>query len=296
MDMVDYLAGQGYCPALIRSDHYWYLSPLREEKTPSFKIKRSKNIWIDFGTGKGGNLVDFCLLFHRCTVKELLQKFAHLAPIQKQDYFFSHPQRNENAIKIISTGSISSVHLLNYLRARKIDFEIALAFLCEVSFELSVKGKLFYSLGFKNNAGGFELRNAFFKAGSSPKFISYFDNGSGVISVFEGCFDFLSYLTITKDQSKQLTNFLVLNSLSFFERSLLLMEKHEQIFLYLDHDPPAKKCVALAKSRSQKYIDQSSLYKGFKDFNEWYCSLDYSFSFEQQYEQSQNERLPESPS
>ena len=308
--MVDYLAGQGYCPAFIGSDHYWYLSPLRQEKKASFKVKRSKNIWIDFGTGKGGKLVDFCLLFHHCTVKELLQKFTRPAHIQEQDYFFSHQQRNvpdfdsekivqqsapENAIKIISTGPVSIVDLLHYFHQRTINFEIAKQHLCEVSFELAVNGKLFYALGFKNNAGGYELRNAFFKASSSPKYISYFDNNSNQIAVFEGAFDFLSYLSITKNNCCSLTNFLVLNSLSFFERSLLLMEKHEHVFLYLDHDPSAKKCVDVAKSRSQKYVDQSSLYKGFKDLNEWHTSLDSSFSFEQQCQQLRNEKLPESP-
>ncbi|MES2328771.1 MAG: hypothetical protein V4539_04155 [Bacteroidota bacterium] len=198
-------------------------------------------------------------------------------------------------IKIISTHAVSNVYLLNYLRGRKIDFEIATKYLVQVRFQLSANGKIFYAIGFKNNAGGFELRNAFFKVSSSPKFISYFNNGSDQITVFEDVFDFLSYLSITKNGTNQLTNFLVLNSLSLFERSLLLMEKHEQVFLYLGSCPAARKCVSIAKSRSKKYIDQSSLFKGFKDFNEWHINIDRSFSFEQPYSQLRHETLPESP-
>ena len=69
------------------------------------------------------------------------------------------------------------------------------------------------------------------------------------------------------------TNILVLNSLSFFTRSLLLMEKHERIHLYLDNDKAGKECVTQAMQRTKKVIDESNLYKGHKDLNEWSVSL-----------------------
>lgn len=58
IDIVQYLSGLGYEPAKVRHFDYWYLSPLREEKTPSFKVNRKLNRWYDHGLGKGGNLVD----------------------------------------------------------------------------------------------------------------------------------------------------------------------------------------------------------------------------------------------
>ena len=64
-------------------------------------------------------------------------------------------------------------------------------------------------------------------------------------------------------------NFLILNSLSFFERSLLLMEKHESIHLYLDQDNAGRKCTSLALKRSLQFKDESKLYKGYKDLNDW---------------------------
>jgi DNA primase len=36
IDLVNYLTGCGYKPAKTRNNDYWYLSPLRDEKTPSF--------------------------------------------------------------------------------------------------------------------------------------------------------------------------------------------------------------------------------------------------------------------
>jgi hypothetical protein len=54
----------------VRNQDHWYLSPLREEKTPSFKVDRRINVWYDHGTGKGGDLIDFGTLFYRCTVEQ----------------------------------------------------------------------------------------------------------------------------------------------------------------------------------------------------------------------------------
>ncbi len=58
-DLVDYLSKSGHQPAKVRGNDYWYLSPLREEKTPSFKVNRKLNRWYDHGLGKGGNIIDW---------------------------------------------------------------------------------------------------------------------------------------------------------------------------------------------------------------------------------------------
>jgi len=43
LDLVDYLASLGHQPAKIRNQDYWYLSLLREEKTPSFNPAHAGN-------------------------------------------------------------------------------------------------------------------------------------------------------------------------------------------------------------------------------------------------------------
>lgn len=35
-----------------------YLSPIRHEKTPSFQVDNAKNLWYDFGIGKGGGIIE----------------------------------------------------------------------------------------------------------------------------------------------------------------------------------------------------------------------------------------------
>ncbi|PZR15126.1 MAG: hypothetical protein DI539_18420, partial [Flavobacterium psychrophilum] len=53
----------GYSPAKQRGADIWYLSPLRNEKTPSFKIEAIKNVWFDFGIMRGGDVVSFARFY-----------------------------------------------------------------------------------------------------------------------------------------------------------------------------------------------------------------------------------------
>lgn len=286
IDLVNYLVSTGHRPQKISRDDYWFLSPIRDEKTASFKVNRKLNLWYDFGLGKGGNFIDFGILFHRCTVSELLQKLSENTPAfantlsekqwkksQAASRFSMHAENNlqnssdDSHIKITNVREIADPLLLNYLRQRRIHFDVAKAFCKEISF--TVNDKNYYAIGFKNNAGGYEIRNAFFKGSSSPKYVTHVDNKAEKITVFEGFFDFLSYQTLVHNQPQELTNFLVLNSLSFFERSQLLMEKSRSVHLYLDNDPAGKARVSTALKRSKQYHDESHLYKGFKDLNDF---------------------------
>ncbi|MFT4152888.1 toprim domain-containing protein [Parafilimonas sp.] len=268
MDMVDYLSGLGYTPSKIRNNDYWYLSPLRVEKTPSFKINRKLNRWYDHGLGKGGNLVDFAVLYHRCTIGELLQNLT--ANFSLQQPIISQPliqQEPESQIKILGDFILSSTALLRYLHQRRIPIDIADKYCREVRYE--VNKKIYYGIGFKNDLGGFEIRNPYFKAGSSPKSITTFNHNADEVIVFEGFMDFLSFRAIHKREPEDRFDFVVLNSLSFFETARPFMEKHNAIRLYLDRDRVGQNYSRYALSLSARYKDESTLYKNYKDFNDW---------------------------
>ncbi len=281
--LVEYLKLLGYQPQKIRNQDFWYLSPFREEKEASFKVNKTKNSWYDHGLGKGGTLIDFATEYYCCDVSEALQKivsfheqknlsknFAERPPVHPQNILLENKDAEETAIKIIATSQpIKDLMLCRYFRQRKIYKHIADKYCHEVLFKMNSKEKEFRAIGFKNNAGGYELRNEYFKGSSSPKYVTYMNNKAQNIKVFEGFFDFLSYQSIHQKEEQQLTNFLVLNSLSFFERSLLLMEKHLRIQLYLDHDIAGRKCTSLAEKRSIKFKDESKFYKNKKDLNDW---------------------------
>jgi DNA primase len=268
IDMVSFLAGLGYKPSKIRNNDYWYHSPLRDEKTPSFKVNRRLNRWYDHGLGKGGNLIDFAILYHGCTISELLQNLSGNLSFHKpisQQTFTKHEQ--ESQLKILEDFVLSSSALLRYLQQRRIPVDIADRYCREVRYELNEK--VYYGIGFRNDLGGFEIRNPYFKASSSPKGITSFDNGADEVIVFEGFTDFLSFKAIHQQDPEDRFDFVVLNSVSFFETARFFMEKHKAIRLYLDRDTTGQNCRRYALSLSSKYKDESSLYQNHKDFNDW---------------------------
>ena len=263
------------------------MSPLREEKTASFHINTKLNCWYDFGLGRGGNTLDFSQQFFGLEVAPTLQKMKDIFgsvslpnfSFQQQKYPTDLAGEKEKKIEVISATDLTNQKLLDYGRGRGTPENILKRFCRQVSF--SLYDKQYEAIGFPNDSGGWELRNACFKGSSSPKSTSFFtgdaitklessseksagekDHLSGAQSnpsmlnmgnqnspnnlyVFEGFFDFLSYqILLHQLQEKQAvgtlqplqprSNFLVLNSLSFFHSSRSLMEKHASIFLFLD--------------------------------------------------------------
>ena len=76
LDLVEFLDKLGYQPQKVKSNDYWYLSPLRNEYDPSFKVNNQKNCWYDHGLGAGGKLVDFSVRYFNCQITEALQKIS----------------------------------------------------------------------------------------------------------------------------------------------------------------------------------------------------------------------------
>jgi len=74
------------------------------------------------------------------------------------------------------------------------------------------------------------------KSSSAGKDIKTFSIGANDAVVFEGFFDFLSFITIQKNQLKKDVDFVVLNSLSFLEKIDNFLEQHSIIKLYLGRD------------------------------------------------------------
>ena len=225
---MDYLLSLDHRPQKIRGNDYWYLSPLSQERTASFKVNRQLNCWYDHGTGKGGNLIDFGILYHAISVKELLDKLQHHQAVPfslHQPFIHEHEQSLEpdGKIQIISSGQITNPGLLEYLLQRKIPVDIANSFCSEVCFELYNKKQL--AIGLKNESGGYELRSQHFKGSRAPKepvLIRQEDSNS--VAIFEGFIDFLYFQTLQKASPQSplaltgmQSDFLILNSLSFLK-------------------------------------------------------------------------------
>jgi len=276
--IVEYLSRLGFEPAYTRGADYWYHSPLRGERTPSFKVNTQKNVWFDHGTGEGGTLIDLGMQLHHCTLSEFLNL------INKGDYYnldksFSlHPPKAvsktpENKIEVLSISDITDSKLIHYLNRRGIDLDLAKTYCKEVEFKIGLG--IYKAIGFPNVAGAYDLRNHWFKGSSTPKEISLITNNSDRIAVTEGFMDFLSLLKIDHPIIKSVikeSDFLILNSLRLIARTLPILKSKPEVNLFFDNDHAGRHAKERLTENGIQFKDRSILYRHHKDVNEYLLS------------------------
>ena len=277
--VTDLLARLGHEPKRQRGDECWYLAPYREERIASFQVNVRKNVWHDFGTGKGGDIFTLAGELAGSTnfkeqAKFITRIWGGLAPERKTVF---RPKENgkdepdkKECLKDIRFGPLYNRVLLRYLEERGICSDVALPNCEEVRY--SLHGKRYFAIGFRNLSGGYELRNRFFKGSLSPKDISLIDNGSDTRNLFEGFIDYLSWMVLGLGCGD---DYLVLNSVALLERSFTVLDRYEKINCYLDRDEAGRRTLeALRKRYGNRIEDCSALYKGFKDLNEYLQNRD----------------------
>ena len=267
--IADFLSAMGVRPAKQRGQVLWYSAPYRTERTPSFKVDTAKNVWFDFGTGKGGDIFDLAGAF--IGSEDFLLQAAFIVksracplPVMAQS---PRNKEREPAFEDIWVRSLQDSKLLDYIEERGIDAHVAIPNCEEVRYR--VHGKRYYAVGFRNRSGGMELRNRFFKGCIPPKDISLKRNGTDMCAVFEGFMDYLSAMQLGIIAS----DWLVLNSVSNVEKALKALGGYRRIECYLDNDDAGRRTFDRLRAYfGEKVMDYSSLYADHKDLNEYLLS------------------------
>ena len=266
INLIKFLKSKGFSPEKTTNNDTWFISPFRDEITPSFKVNNHKNIWFDFGDGCGGTILDFVMKLHQCEIKKALE-------ILSSNNFSFHQQKEKTTITEKSNYSIKKVtelsnsNLIDYLNSRKINIEFAQQFLFQVHYSFGFV-KEYYGVGFMNDFGGWEIRNKFFKGCLGKKSLTTINNNSDVICLFESWSDFLSYLSLKKHITDE--NFIILNSTSLIKKILELIEDYSKVKCFFDNDKAGNNAFDFIRENSNVKIEDCRIhYKSFKDLNEY---------------------------
>jgi len=124
--IADYLHSLGYSPVKRQGNGLWYKSPLREEHEASFKVNTDRNLWYDFGAGKGGNIIALAKeLYFSDSLPYLLKRIEEQTP-NVRPVSFSFPQcRTEPSFQHLEVRDLTHPALLRYLQGRGINIELA---------------------------------------------------------------------------------------------------------------------------------------------------------------------------
>ena len=276
--IVEYLERKGVKPVRRTAAYALYCSPLREEIHPSFKVDTEKNLWIDYGEGRGGSIIDLCMRMEGCTLSEAIRRLGQNAPVNDTYSFLndfvpnnSQPVMAVNgARRLIEISDTLPPYFQEYLtKERCIDLEKATLFLKCISYE--VRGRRYQAIGFANLSGGYELRDdKTFKGTIAPKDITpIFTDRAEPVCIFEGFMDFLSFLSM----KEEITNHcLVMNSVSNVARTIrYLNDRHlTHIRAFLDNDEAGRRATNDFIRTGFNVEDMSVYYRNYKDLNEYH--------------------------
>lgn len=300
----DYLSSIGFNIRQTNDRDIW-VSIRADDKTPSCKINTQNNTWRDFGLGKGGDLIELVKYLNNCdfhqAMLEIENRTGTISSLPTKE--FKETADQQSSLVFLKQKKIFSFPLKNYLEGRGISLEVANRYLKEIEFEL--KGKKQFGLGLANDKGGFEIRNPLLKTSIGEKAISTINPGMDKVAIFEGMFDFLSFITEHPKAEKAYT-FKVLNTVSFinydlkednyktclnklsnvFKEELKEVNKEEEVstqvyknvidnlpykeyHLLLDNDSAGDKAFDLFKEvfASEIVKDQRGLFEGYEDYN-----------------------------
>ena len=267
--IVDYLTQTGYKPKLTKGVNYWYCSPLRSELTPSFKVNVERNQWYDFGTGDHGDIIDLVCALQHCSTAEAMRRLSALKGVRLAPSFSFGgitPLRSQApSMELISVQAVKHPKLLLYLTERGLQPSDASPFLSEIYYKVSEK--CFFALGFPNDAGGWELRNPYFKGCFAPKAISTIKGtDSHKLQLFEGFMDFLSWRKLhpeVQDDS------IILNSLNLLPKLIPSLHAYTMIESLLDNDEARDRVTKQLIDAGLPVKDIRACYAPYKDINEY---------------------------
>lgn len=282
--IVDFLGRLGYFPVKKSGREFFYHSMLREtsKNTPSLTVWDEGGKWMDHGgsnrTGiQGGGIVQLARAYwpgH--SYFEVLQKiqytFDHFEKVEIPIYESTNvlDQKRNKILEFSHCKNLGKNYILTkFLHKRGLE-SVASGLLWEVYYRNKTfknPSQLFYALGWRNEKGNWEISSPKgFKASIGNKDISIIRGAADHLVLFEGYFDFLSWLILNKNEISPTV--IVLNSVSLVNRAIENMREFNKIDLYLDNDEVGKQCTTLIKESYPSANDRSDIYTGFKDYNE----------------------------
>ena len=157
------------------------LSPFSEERTPSFVVSPAKQIWKDFSTGKGGNVVSFVMEIEQFSYPEALRWLAKRYNIEIED------ENDFSAEQVEAQKTKESLYLLtdfaknffvNQLHETEEGKMIGLSYFKERSFSPEIIKK--FELGYSPNTW-----DAFANYAESKGYSKEIIEASGLVSYRE---------------------------------------------------------------------------------------------------------------
>ena len=265
-----------------------YHSPLRPDRNASFSVSTRKNLWMDFGTSQGGNVIDLAIaLKGYCTFSEAVTWLEEQARWFHKDILYEDFSRYDDAhmsrlsghsgISNMRVEELTSPRLLEYLESRGIPAAIGQRYCKEAHY--TVRDREYYGVVFLNILGGMEIRSRSFKGCHGVKAPSVVSvektKRTSCCCVFEGFMDFLSYMVLEEKGVPDIVqsfpyDCIILNSTSIIQRAIPFIGVYHIAYCYLDNDFAGKQAFdTLDLLMPGRIFEMSTRFSPYNDLNDY---------------------------
>ena len=270
-----------------------YHSPLRPDRNASFSVSTRKNLWMDFGTSQGGNVIDLAIaLKGYCTFSEAVTWLEEQARWFHKDILYEDFSRYDDAhmsrlsghsgISNMRVEELTSPRLLEYLESRGIPAAIGQRYCKEAHY--TVRDREYYGVAFLNILGGMEIRSRSFRSRSfkgchgvkAPSVVSVEKTKrTSCCCVFEGFMDFLSYMVLEEKGVPDIVqsfpyDCIILNSTSIIQRAIPFIGVYHIAYCYLDNDFAGKQALdTLDLLMPGRIFEMSTRFSPYNDLNDY---------------------------
>ena len=290
IDINDLLLRLGHQPTKQTARDTWYKRPYGQERHASFHVSRDGRAWFDFGTGKGGNIIDLAMHLAGCRdvsaalayIEALTGQRAHSGPTGKP----SLPEHYDPGYRLDQSRPLADPRGEDWCDSRGLDLAQCRPYLQDVYFNRA--GKPYktplYGVGLPNLSGGFEIRTklaseSWVKSSVGPKDITVFKSQRAHAPwfEFEGIPDFCTFLTLRRPAIQD-CHFLILHGTGQTRRGIEFLETQPAGVLQLcpQHGSPGSmaSCEAFRLWAGEHgWAGKDIDYPGDEeDYNAWYMA------------------------
>ena len=118
-DIVDVISG--YVRIQKKGGNYFGLCPFHNEKSPSFSVSGSKQMYYCFGCGAGGSVITFIMEYENYSFQEALQELAKRAGVElpQAEYSEEEKRRESKRSQLLAVNKEAARYFYYLLRSTK---------------------------------------------------------------------------------------------------------------------------------------------------------------------------------
>ena len=276
------LAAVGMRPLRSDASGLFFRSPwsMSGDQNPSLQVSPDGRKFHDWSSNRFGDIVDMAkLLIGNQSVPAALKFIesvigsGYSLMVNDSERKPAVKRKNTPSIIIDNITAIQSKLLMGYAWGRGIHRNILTEYCKEVYYHLAERpDKPYYAIGWPNDSGGYELRNAYVKQAVAPKDITTIgDLVDCPVVVCEGFFDFLSMVVLNIYDPHKMTA-IILNSTALLPKAITALHSYSptRVICMFDHDTAGREATQRMLAEFPLLaMDSSSFYRQYNDINDY---------------------------